>query len=36
MAHAGGLDHFINSVFDYPTLAEAYKTAALDAWYRIG
>jgi NAD(P) transhydrogenase len=36
MAHAGGLDYFINSVFNYPTLAEAYKTAALDAWNRIG
>jgi NAD(P) transhydrogenase len=36
MAHQGGLDYFINSVFNYPTLAEAYKTAALDAWNRIG
>lgn len=36
MAHSGGLDYFINSVFNYPTLAEAYKTAALDAWNRIG
>jgi NAD(P) transhydrogenase len=36
MAHEGGLDYFINSVFNYPTLAEAYKTAALDAWNRIG
>ncbi|MCC7329445.1 MAG: Si-specific NAD(P)(+) transhydrogenase [Gammaproteobacteria bacterium] len=36
MAHAGGLDYFVNSVFNYPTLAEAYKTAALDAWNRIG
>ncbi len=36
MAHDGGLDYFINSVFNYPTLAEAYKTAALDAWNRIG
>jgi NAD(P) transhydrogenase len=35
MAHQGGLDYFINSVFNYPTLAEAYKTAALDAWNRI-
>jgi NAD(P) transhydrogenase len=35
MAHGGGLDYFINSVFNYPTLAEAYKTAALDAWNRI-
>jgi NAD(P) transhydrogenase len=36
MAHDGGLDYFLNSVFNYPTLAEAYKTAALDAWNRIG
>ena len=36
MAHEGGLDYFINNVFNYPTLAEAYKTAALDAWNRIG
>jgi NAD(P) transhydrogenase len=36
MAHDGGLDYFINNVFNYPTLAEAYKTAALDAWNRIG
>lgn len=35
MAHQGGLDYFINSVFNYPTLAEAYKTAALDAWNRV-
>jgi NAD(P) transhydrogenase len=35
MAHAGGLDYFLNSVFNYPTLAEAYKTAALDAWNRL-
>ena len=35
MAHDGGLDYFINSVFNYPTLAEAYKVAALDAWNRL-
>jgi NAD(P) transhydrogenase len=35
MAHHGGLDYFLNSVFNYPTLAEAYKTAALDAWNRL-
>jgi NAD(P) transhydrogenase len=35
MAHDGGLDYFLNSVFNYPTLAEAYKTAALDAWNRL-
>ncbi|HET6373404.1 MAG TPA: Si-specific NAD(P)(+) transhydrogenase [Candidatus Polarisedimenticolia bacterium] len=26
----GGLDYFLNSVFNYPTLAECYKVAALD------
>ena len=27
----GGLDYFLSTVFNYPTLAECYKTAALDA-----
>jgi NAD(P) transhydrogenase len=27
----GGLDYFIDTVFNYPTLAECYKVAALDA-----
>ena len=31
----GTLDYFIENVFNYPTLAEAYKVAALDAWNRI-
>ena len=31
----GTLDYFINTVFNYPTLAEAYKIAALDAWNRM-
>jgi NAD(P) transhydrogenase len=31
MAFGGGLDYFIDTVFNYPTLAECYKTAALDA-----
>jgi len=31
----GGLDYFIDNVFNYPTLAEAYKIAALDAWNRL-
>lgn len=31
----GGLDYFLNNVFNYPTLAEAYKVAALDAWNRL-
>lgn len=31
----GRIDYFIESVFNYPTLAEAYKVAALDAWNRL-
>lgn len=31
----GSLDYFINNTFNYPTLAEAYKIAALDAWNRM-
>ncbi|GAB6040972.1 Si-specific NAD(P)(+) transhydrogenase [Endothiovibrio diazotrophicus] len=35
MALGGTLDYFLNTVFNYPTLAEAYKVAALDAWNRL-
>ena len=35
LAHQGTLDYFVGAVFNYPTLAEAYKIAALDAWNRI-
>ena len=35
MVLGGTLDYFINNVFNYPTLAEAYKIAALDAWNRV-
>ncbi len=31
MSFGGGLDYFIDAVFNYPTLAECYKAAALDA-----
>jgi NAD(P) transhydrogenase len=31
----GDLSYFIDNVFNYPTLAEAYKIAALDAWNRL-
>ncbi|HEY5009392.1 MAG TPA: Si-specific NAD(P)(+) transhydrogenase [Caulobacteraceae bacterium] len=31
----GGLDYFVENTFNYPTLAEAYKIAALDAWNRM-
>ena len=30
-ALGGGLDYFLQTVFNYPTLAECYKVAALDA-----
>lgn len=35
MAHKGQLNFFIDNTFNYPTLAEAYKIAALDAWSRM-
>ena len=35
MALGGGIDYFVNTVFNYPTLAECYKTAALDAANRL-
>lgn len=31
----GGIDYFMQNTFNYPTLAEAYKIAALDAWNRM-
>ena len=31
----GTLNYFIENTFNYPTLAEAYKIAALDAWNRM-
>ncbi|OOZ41550.1 NAD(P)(+) transhydrogenase [Solemya pervernicosa gill symbiont] len=35
MLLSGTLDYFIENVFNYPTLAEAYKVAALDAYNRL-
>jgi NAD(P) transhydrogenase len=35
MTFGGGIDYFLNTVFNYPTLAECYKTAALDAMNRM-
>ncbi len=32
----GGLDYFLHTVFNYPTLAECYKVAALDAANKLG
>ena len=31
----GKLEYFVENTFNYPTLAEAYKIAALDAWNRM-
>jgi NAD(P) transhydrogenase len=35
MAHDGTLDYFVRSVFNYPTLAECYKVAALDGYNKL-
>jgi len=35
MALGGTLDYFVTHAFNYPTLAEAYKVAALDAWNKL-
>ncbi len=35
MAYGGKLDYFVENVFNYPTLAECYKVAALDALNRF-
>ena len=32
---SGGLDYFLRTVFNYPTLAECYKVAALDAYNKL-
>jgi NAD(P) transhydrogenase len=32
----GSVDFFVENTFNYPTLAEAYKVAGLDAWNRMG
>ncbi|MEO6717763.1 MAG: hypothetical protein ABIM50_11025 [Novosphingobium sp.] len=31
----GGVDYFVDNSFNYPTLAEAYKVAALNALNRL-
>ncbi len=36
MAFSGKIDYFIHTVFNYPTLAECYKTAAFDGINRLG
>jgi NAD(P) transhydrogenase len=35
MAHDGAVDYFVDTVFNYPTLAECYKTAAFDGINRL-
>ena len=36
LAHGGRVDYFVDTVFNYPTLAECYKTAAFDGINRLG
>src|SRR6266404_1909903 len=36
LAFGGKVDYFVNTVFNYPTLAECYKTAAFDGINRLG
>lgn len=36
IAFGGTIDYFIDTVFNYPTLAECYKTAAFDGINRLG
>jgi NAD(P) transhydrogenase len=35
MSHGGTIDYFADAVFNFPTLAECYKTAALDGINRL-
>ena len=36
LAFGGTIDYFVNTVFNYPTLAECYKVAAFDGINRLG
>jgi len=36
LAFGGTIDRFVNTVFNYPTLAECYKVAAVDGVNRLG
>ena len=36
LAFGGTIDFFVNTVFNYPTLAECYKVAALDGFNKVG
>ena len=35
LSYGGRIDYFIHTVFNYPTLAECYKTAAFDGVNRL-
>jgi len=35
MAFGGTVEYFINNVFNFPTLAEAYKVAALNGLNKL-
>ena len=35
MGFNGGIDYLVDTVFNYPTLAESYKVAALDAMNKM-
>jgi NAD(P) transhydrogenase len=35
MAHGGTVAYFVDTVFNYPTLAEAYKIAAFDGLNKL-
>ena len=35
MGSKGKIDHFVDTVFNYPTLAECYKTAAFNGLNRL-
>ncbi len=36
LTYGGKVDYFVHNVFNYPTLAECYRTAALDGINRLG
>ena len=36
LSFGGPIEYFVNTVFNYPTLAECYKTAAFDGLNRLG
>lgn len=35
LALGGGIEYFLKTVFNYPTLAECYKVAALNAFNKL-